>query len=122
MKNLKKRIMICLGMLSIVTCLFFCGTDVAAQGRIVGEAVAEGSTIEIPKEVKEPVEKGKAFMAYIIISIGGICILVGLLFLAINFFGHQQDMKMAGIIAIGVGLMLCCGTIFVNWITGQKIF
>lgn len=77
------------------------------------------TTEDIPTEIKEPIEKGLSLLEYFVITIGIVVIIIGGVLLAINFFGHQNDMKVAGFIAIGVGMFLTVIPIFAHWIAGR---
>ena len=61
-------------------------------------------------------EKGKNLTAYIIATIGFIVLAVGLLMEVIAWFGHQNDMKIQGLVAIGAGALLGSAGSIAAWL------
>ncbi|MBQ8318897.1 MAG: hypothetical protein IJX85_11185 [Lachnospiraceae bacterium] len=81
-----------------------------------GAEVVSFSADELPKEITEPIEKGTKLMEYLVGTLGGIVVLVGLILLAISFFGHQNEMKITGFIALGAGLVILAAPSIVDWL------
>lgn len=128
MKNKKNKIMILVGILSMIVCFFIC-PEIEAKAMIDTDLtyIENGyDTItfseELPAEVTNPIDKGKKLLSYLIISFGAIALLVGIVFCVIGFIGHQPDQRLNGFIMIGAGIILIAAPVIVNWIAGTPLF
>jgi len=105
-------------------CFFFSTMSVKACGSVnleigaVGDNVVNYETEPLPPEITQPIEKGMSLLEYLIITLGGVVVLVGIVLLAISFFGHQNDMKITGFIALGAGLVIMASPQIVDWLKG----
>lgn len=123
-RKLKMRKNILLYMFSMVAvlmgCFFYTPKEVKAaepQGaQISAQVQMEAYSSDIPEEVKKPIEKGKNLIAYIVAALGFIIFLVGLVMEVIAWFGHQNDMKIQGLIALGAGTLLGGGGAIAAWL------
>lgn len=120
--KMRKNMILCMfSMLAVLMgCFFYAPKEVhaAEPGTVqVGTSRQIYSSSEIPAEVKKPIEKGTNLVSYLVTTAGVVVFLVGLVLLAISFFGHQSDMKIQGLIALGVGLLLAAGPTLAKWIT-----
>ena len=122
-KKLKKRKNMILYMFSMLAvlmgCFFYAPKEVKAAEQPVSisaqvQMVAFSS--DIPEEVTKPIEKGKNLAAYIVASLGFIILAVGLLMEVIAWFGHQNDMKIQGLVAIGAGALLGSAGAIAAWL------
>lgn len=123
-RKLKMRKNILLYMFSMLAvlmgCFFYAPKEVKAaesQGVQIGaqvQTVAYSS--DIPAEVKKPIEKGKIFIAYIAAALGFMIFVVGLVMEVIAWFGHQNDMKIQGLIALGAGVLLGSAGAIAAWL------
>lgn len=122
----KKKIVMYVCMLLMTMCLFF-SNPVTSKAK---ESKNEVNTItsvtlcddDIPKEITEPIERGKKLLAYLVVSLGAIAALVGLVFLVIAFIGHNPEQRITGFILLGGGIVLALGTVIVNWLMGETLF
>ena len=85
-----------------------------------GEGEGDGGGAELPKEITEPIEKGLSLLEYLVVTAGIVVVIIGFVLLGISFFGHQNDMKVMGLIAIGVGAVNIVAPFVANWIAGRK--
>ena len=123
-RKLKMRKNILLYMFSMVAvlmgCFFYTPKEVKAaepQGaQISAQVQMEAYSSDIPEEVKKPIEKGKNLIAYIVAALGFIIFLVGLVMEVVAWFGHQNDMKIQGLIALGAGTLLGGGGAIAAWL------
>lgn len=123
-KKLKMRknvILYMFGMLAVLMgCFFYTPEKVKAaepQGaQISAQVQTEAYSSDIPKEVKKPIEKGKIFLAYIAAALGFMIFVVGLVMEVIAWFGHQNDMKIQGLIALGAGVLLGSAGAIAAWL------
>ena len=123
-RKLKMRKNILLYMFSMVAvlmgCFFYTPKEVKAaepQGaQISAQVQMEAYSSDIPEEVKKPIEKGKNLIAYIVAALGFIIFLVGLVMEVVAWFGHQNDMKIQGFIALGAGTLLGGGGAIAAWL------
>lgn len=123
-RKLKMRKNILLYMFSMVAvlmgCFFYAPKEVKAAEPQGAQISAQVQTVayssDIPEEVKKPIEKGKILTAYIVAAIGFIILVVGLLMEVIAWFGHQNDMKIQGLIAIGAGALLGSAGAIAAWL------
>lgn len=123
-KKLKMRRNMILYMFTMLAVLMGCFFNTPAKVKAAepgtAQISAQAQTIafssDIPEEVTNPIEKGKSLVAYAVVAAGWVAFLVGLLLLAISFFGHQSDMKIQGFVALGVGALLGVGPTIANWI------
>ncbi len=123
-KKLKMRknvILYMFGMLAVLMgCFFYTPEKVKAaepQGAQIStqvQTVAYSS--DIPEEAKKPIERGKNFVAYIVASLGFVILLVGLVMEVVAWFGHQNDMKIQGLIALGAGALLGSAGTIAAWL------
>lgn len=104
----------------LMGCFFYTPEKVKAaepQGAQISAQVQMAAySSDIPEEVKKPIEKGKNLTAYIVAAIGFIILAVGLLMEVIAWFGHQNDMKIQGLIAIGAGALLGSAGAIAAWL------
>lgn len=129
MKKNVNRIMLLMGMWLMLTFLFFCPENVKAKSLDTIQNAPcimtnDGMLLidqEVPEEVKNPIDKGLSLIVYLVIVSGIMIFLVGLVLLAITFLGHQQDMLMKGILALGAGALLAAGPFIAEWIFGIDI-
>lgn len=89
-----------------------------AESMHPGTAPFIAKDTDVPEEVKEPIEKGKSLITYIIRVFGWLIVIFGVLFFAISFFSHQTDQRITGIIAFFVGLLVAFAPEIAKWITG----
>ena len=123
-KKLKMRKNILLYMFSMLAvlmgCFFYTPEKVKAAEPQGAQISAQVQTVayssDIPEEVKKPIEKGKNLIAYIVAALGFIIFLVGLVMEVVAWFGHQNDMKIQGLIALGAGTLLGSAGIIAAWI------
>ena len=104
----------------LMGCFFYTPEKVKAaepQGAQISAQVQMAAySSDIPEEVKKPIEKGKNLTAYIVAAIGFIVLAVGLLMEVIAWFGHQNDMKIQGLVAIGAGALLGSAGAIAAWL------
>ncbi len=123
-KKLKMRKNVILYMFSMLAvlmgCFFYTPEKVKAAEPQGAQISAQVQTVayssDIPEEVKKPIEKGKNLIAYIVAALGFIIFLVGLVMEVVAWFGHQNDMKIQGLIALGAGTLLGSAGIIAAWI------
>ena len=122
-KKLKMRKNMILFMFGIVAvlmgCFFYAPKDVKAAEPGTVQVSATMQTVQtgdIPNDVVKPIENGKKLVAYVVVAAGWVSFLVGLLLLAISFFGHQSDMKIQGLVALGAGALLGVAPTIATWI------
>ena len=120
--KMKKNILLYMfSMLAVLMgCFFYAPKEVKAAEPQGAQISAQVQTVayssDIPEEVKKPMEKGKNLTAYIIAAIGFIVLAVGLLMEVIAWFGHQNDMKIQGLIAIIAGALLGSAGAIAAWL------
>lgn len=123
-KKLKMRKNVILYMFSMLAvlmgCFFYTPEKVKAAEPQGAQISAQVQTVayssDIPEEVKKPIEKGKNLIAYIVAALGFIIFLVGLVMEVVAWFGHQNDMRIQGLIALGAGTLLGSAGIIAAWI------
>ncbi len=122
-RKLKMRKNILLYMFSMLAVLMGCFFYTPKEAHAAETGTVQVSTSrqiysssDIPTEVKKPIEKGTNLVSYLVTTAGVVVFLVGLVLLAISFFGHQSDMKIQGLIALGVGSLLAAGPSIAKWI------
>ena len=122
-KKLKKRKNMILYMFSMLAvlmgCFFYAPKEVKAAEQPVSisaqvQMVAFSS--DIPEEVTKPIEKGKNLAAYIVASLGFIILVAGFVMEVVAWFGHQNDMKISGLIAMGAGALLGSAGAIAAWL------
>lgn len=121
LKRRKNMILYMFGMVAVLMgCFFYAPKEVKAaepQGaQISAQVQTEAYSSDIPKEVKKPIEKGKIFIAYIAAALGFMIFVVGLVMEVIAWFGHQNDMKIQGLIALGAGVLLGSAGAIAAWL------
>lgn len=121
LKMRKNMILYMFGMVAVLMgCFFYAPKEVKAaepQGaQISAQVQTEAYSSDIPKEVKKPIEKGKIFIAYIAAALGFMIFVVGLVMEVIAWFGHQNDMKIQGLIALGAGVLLGSAGAIAAWL------
>lgn len=120
--KMKKNILLYMfSMLAVLMgCFFYTPEKVKAAEPQGAQISAQVQTVayssDIPEEVKKPIEKGKNLIAYIVAALGFIIFLVGLVMEVVAGFGHQNDMKIQGLIALGAGTLLGSAGIIAAWI------
>ena len=120
--KMKKNILLYMfSMLAVLMgCFFYPPEKVKAAEPQGAQISAQVQTVayssDIPEEVKKPIEKGKNLIAYIVAALGFIIFLVGLVMEVVAWFGHQNDMKIQGLIALGAGTLLGSAGIIAAWI------
>lgn len=120
--KMKKNILLYMfSMLAVLMgCFFYIPEKVKAAEPQGAQISAQVQTVayssDIPEEVKKPIEKGKNLIAYIVAALGFIIFLVGLVMEVVAWFGHQNDMKIQGLIALGAGTLLGSAGIIAAWI------
>ena len=120
--KMKKNILLYMfSMLAVLMgCFFYTPEKVKAAAPPGEQLSAQVQTVayssDIPEEVKKPIEKGKNLIAYIVAALGFIIFLVGLVMEVVAWFGHQNDMKIQGLIALGAGTLLGSAGIIAAWI------
>lgn len=123
-KKLKMRknvILYMFGMVAVLMgCFFYAPKEVKAAEPQGAQISAQVQTVayssDIPEEVKKPIEKGKNLIAYIVAALGFIIFLVGLVMEVVAWFGHQNDMKIQGLIALGAGALLGSAGVIAAWL------
>lgn len=104
----------------LMGCFFYTPEKVKAaepQGAQISAQVQMAAySSDIPEEVKKPIEKGKNLTAYIVAALGFIIFLVGLVMEVVAWFGHQNDMKIQGLIALGAGTLLGSAGAIAAWL------
>lgn len=121
LKMRKNVILYMFGMVAVLMgCFFYAPKEVKAAEPQGAQISAQVQTVayssDIPEEVKKPIEKGKNLIAYIVAALGFIIFLVGLVMEVVAWFGHQNDMKIQGLIALGAGTLLGSAGIIAAWI------
>lgn len=121
LKMRKNVILYMFGMVAVLMgCFFYAPKKVKAAEPQGAQISAQVQTVayssDIPEEVKKPIEKGKNLIAYIVAALGFIIFLVGLVMEVVAWFGHQNDMKIQGLIALGAGTLLGSAGIIAAWI------
>ncbi len=121
LKMRKNVILYMFGMLAVLMgCFFYAPKEVKAAEPQGAQISAQVQTVayssDIPEEVKKPIEKGKNLIAYIVAALGFIIFLVGLVMEVVAWFGHQNDMKIQGLIALGAGTLLGSAGIIAAWL------
>lgn len=120
--KMKKNILLYMfSMLAVLMgCFFYTPEKVKAAEPQGAQISAQVQTVayssDIPEEVKKPIEKGKNLIAYIVAALGFIIFLVGLVMEVVAWFGHQNDMNIQGLIALGAGTLLGSAGIIAAWI------
>ena len=120
--KMKKNILLYMfSMLAVLMgCFFYTPEKVKAAEPQGAQISAQVQTVayssDIPEEVKKPIEKGKNLIAYIVAALGFIIFLVGLGMEVVAWFGHQNDMTIQGLIALGAGTLLGSAGIIAAWI------
>jgi len=122
-KKLKMRKNVILYMFTMLAvlmgCFFYAPKEVKAAEPGTVQVSATMQTVQtgdIPNDVVKPIENGKKLVAYVVVAAGWVSFLVGLLLLAISFFGHQSDMKIQGLVALGAGALLGVAPTIATWI------
>lgn len=123
-KKLKMRKNVILYMFTMLAvlmgCFFYTPEKVKAAEPQGAQISAQVQTVayssDIPEEVKKPIEKGKNLIAYIVAALGFIIFLVGLVMEVVAWFGHQNDMKIQGLIALGAGALLGSAGVIAAWL------
>ena len=123
-KKLKMRRNVILYMFTMLAvlmgCFFYAPKEVKAAEPQGAQISAQVQTVayssDIPEEVKKPIEKGKNLIAYIVAALGFIIFLVGLVMEVVAWFGHQNDMKIQGLVAIGAGALLGSAGAIAAWL------
>ncbi len=123
-KKLKMRRNVILYMFTMLAvlmgCFFYAPKEVKAAEPQGAQISAQVQTVayssDIPEEVKKPIEKGKNLIAYIVAALGFIIFLVGLVMEVVAWFGHQNDMKIQGLIALGAGALLGSAGVIAAWL------
>ena len=121
LKMRKNVILYMFTMLAVLMgCFFYTPEKVKAaepQGAQISAQVQMAAySSDIPEEVKKPIEKGKNLIAYIVAALGFIIFLVGLVMEVVAWFGHQNDMKIQALIALGAGTLLGGGGAIAAWL------
>lgn len=120
--KMKKNILLYMfSMLAVLMgCFFYTPEKVKAAEPQGAQISAQVQTVayssDIPEEVKKPMEKGKNLIAYIVAALGFIIFLVGLVMEVVAWFGHQNDMKIQGLIALLAGALLGSAGAIAAWI------
>ena len=120
--KMKKNILLYMfSMLAVLMgCFFYTPEKVKAAEPQGAQISAQVQTVayssDIPEEVKKPIEKGKNLIAYIVAALGFIIFLVGLVMEVVAWFGHQNDMKIQGLIALGAGALLGSAGAIAAWL------
>ncbi len=122
-KKLKMRKNVILYMFTMLAvlmgCFFYAPKEVKAAEPGTVQVSATMQTVQtgdIPNDVVKPIENGKKLVAYVVVAAGWVSFLLGLLLLAISFFGHQSDMKIQGLVALGAGALLGVAPTIATWI------
>lgn len=123
-KKLKMRRNVILYMFTMLAvlmgCFFYAPKEVKAAEPQGAQISAQVQTVayssDIPEEVKKPIEKGKNLIAYIVAALGFIIFLVGLVMEVVAWFGHQNDMKIQGLVALGAGALLGSAGVIAAWL------
>ncbi len=121
MKMRRNVILYMFGMLAVLMgCFFYSPEEVKAAEPGTAQISAQAQTIafssDIPEEVTKPIEKGKNLTAYAVASLGFIILVVGFVMEVVAWFGHQNDMKISGLIAIGAGALLGSAGTIAAWL------
>lgn len=121
LKMRKNVILYMFSMLAVLMgCFFYAPKEVKAAEPQGAQISAQVQTVayssDIPEEVKKPIEKGKNLIAYIVAALGFIIFLVGLVMEVVAWFGHQNDMKIQGLIALGAGALLGSAGVIAAWL------
>lgn len=120
LKMRKNVILYMFGMVAVLMgCFFYAPKEVKAAEPGTVQVSATMQTVQtgdIPNDVVKPIENGKKLVAYVVVAAGWVSFLVGLLLLAISFFGHQSDMKIQGLVALGAGALLGVAPTIATWI------
>lgn len=120
--KMKKNILLYMfSMLAVLMgCFFYTPEKVKAAEPQGAQISAQVQTVayssDIPEEVKKPIEKGKNLIAYIVAALGFIIFLVGLVMEVVAWFGHQNDMRIQGLIALGAGALLGSAGVIAAWL------
>lgn len=121
LKMRKNMILYMFTMLAVLMgCFFYAPKEVKAaepQGaQISAQVQMVAFSSDIPEEVTKPIEKGKNLAAYIVASLGFIILVAGFVMEVVAWFGHQNDMKISGLIAMGAGALLGSAGAIAAWL------
>lgn len=121
LKMRKNVILYMFSMLAVLMgCFFYAPKEVKAaepQGAQISAQVQMAAySSDIPEEVKKPIEKGKNLVAYCVAALGFITLVIGILMEVVFSFGHQNDMKIQGLYAIGAGALLGSAGAIAAWL------
>ncbi len=123
-KKLKMRKNVILYMFSMLAvlmgCFFYTPKEAHAAepgtAQISAQVQMAAYSSDIPEEVKKPIEKGKNLVAYCVAALGFITLVIGFLMEVVAWFGHQNDMKIQGLYAIGAGALLGSAGAIAAWL------
>lgn len=121
LKMRKNMILYMFTMLAVLMgCFFYAPKEVKAaepQGaQISAQVQMVAFSSDFPEEVTKPIEKGKNLTAYIVASLGFIILVAGFVMEVVAWFGHQNDMKISGLIAMGAGALLGSAGAIAAWL------
>ena len=121
----KKKIVMYVSMLFMTMCLFF-SNPVSVKAKENNNDIQIITTVtlnndDIPKEIKEPVERGKRLLSYLIMSIGAIFALIGFVMFLYSLAGHPEQ-RLQSILFFGAGLLTAFSPVIVNWLLGTPLF
>lgn len=121
LKMRKNMILYMFGMVAVLMgCFFYTPEKVKAAEPQGAQISAQVQTVayssDIPEEVKKPIERGKNLVAYCVAALGFITLVIGFLMEVVSWFGHQNDMKIQGLYAIGAGALLGSAGAIAAWL------
>lgn len=126
MKKIKRNILYVFGTLFVMTmCLFFSQpvNSRAAERQEISCYIHHSVTIDasgndIPEEIKSPIQKGQMLVGWLVISIGGLCILVGLVLMGFDKLsgGGHAGAGAVGIKVACIGAVLVLAPVILSWI------
>lgn len=88
---------------------YSCESYVSADGIILAD-------YDVPTEVKEPVEKGKSLVKYLMYSFCGIVALVGIIMAVVGALRHNPDVSANGWKVVGIALVGFLAVAVINWL------
>ncbi|MBO5509326.1 MAG: hypothetical protein J5962_02585 [Lachnospiraceae bacterium] len=88
---------------------YSCESYVSADGIIMAD-------YDIPNEVKEPVEKGKSLVKYLLYAFCGIVALVGIIMAVVGSLRHNPDISANGWKVVGIAVVGFVAVAVINWL------
>ncbi len=127
MKKLKRNILYVFGTLFVMTaCLLFSRPVTVTQAEekhgmnspIQRNVTIDGSGNDIPEEIKSPIKKGQMLAGWLVISVGGLCLLIGIFLMGFDRLsgGGHAGAGAIGIKVACVGAVLVLAPVILSWL------